>query len=132
MSVGPEGTALGRYQLAAGLWLAAIFLLTLWPRPPEILPDLPRVPGADKASHALLYGVEGWLLARAARPSPGTRITRRVVAISLFLIPVALLNEALQWLTPPRTPQWGDFVADVAGGALGAWVAAKRTRSREP
>jgi VanZ family protein len=128
MSVGPEGTASRRYLLAAGLWLAAIFFLTLWPRPPEILPDLPSLPGADKATHALLYAVEGWLLVRSARPRPlpGARIGRLALAVALALIPIALVNEALQWLVPPRTPEWGDFVADVVGGAVGAWLAGGR------
>jgi VanZ family protein len=118
------------YRLAAGLWLAAIFLLTLWARPPEILPDLPSLPFADKATHALLYGVEGWLLARASRQAPGTA-GRRVWRVGLFLLVVAAINESLQALVPPRAPEVGDFVADVVGGVLGAWLSAKRTVNRE-
>jgi VanZ family protein len=117
--------------MAAGLWLAAIFLLTLWPRPPEVLPDLQRLPGSDKATHALLYGVQGWLIVRgwsgyggSGRGGSGARVLRVVVVIAV----IAAVNEALQRFFPPRTPEWGDYAADVLGGAVGAWIASRRGR----
>ncbi|HEY7369544.1 MAG TPA: VanZ family protein [Thermoanaerobaculia bacterium] len=116
-----------RYRLAAGFWLAAIFLLTLWPRPPEVLPDLPSLPGADKATHALLYGVEGWLIVRGWSGGPGRGGSGvRVLRVLAVIAVVAAVNETLQRFFPPRTPEWGDYAADVLGGLLGAWLSVRR------
>jgi hypothetical protein len=103
-------------------WAAVILLLTSIPG--SELQDVSALgfPGADKVVHGLLYGVFGWLAARAwLRPLPSLRPLLRVLAgIALF----ALLDEWHQQFIPGRSMDALDLLADLAGASAGLVAAA--------
>ena len=93
-----------------------------------------RVSGLDATVHAALYGVLGWLVGAALRRT-GRRGWRAVVAALLAIAAFAALDEAHQAWTPGRVPAAGDWLADVAGAALGlaagTWIGGRRAREDE-
>jgi VanZ family protein len=114
------------------LWTAlalawASLLLFAGSRPGDSLPESPflALPGADKALHAIAYGVLGALVARASAP--------RAPLHALLLGALAglvwgMLDEWVQGRVPGRTRSWADLLADTAGAACGGLLG----RSRPP
>jgi VanZ family protein len=94
----------------AAFWLCVASVLVL-----ALLPATAHLPstGWDKANHALAFGVMA-LLGRWAYP-------RSTAALVLGLFAYGGLIEALQALTPDRSSEWGDWLADCIGLAL-AWT----------
>ena len=99
--------------------IAAIAYLTLVPSPlPE--PPTPLFDGADKVVHGLMFLVLAWCLNRD--------ISRRkllVAAVAAFALATAYggLIEVLQGtMQLGRSADVLDFVADVAGAAIGAII----------
>lgn len=99
--------------------IAAIAYLTLVPSPlPE--PPMPLFDGADKVVHGLMFLVLAWCLNRD--------ISRRkllVAAVAAFALATAYggLIEVLQGtMQLGRSADVLDFVADVAGAAIGAII----------
>jgi VanZ family protein len=87
------------------------------------------VPGGDKTAHLLMYGVLGFLSARAALRSsfaPSTLILV-VLAIAVF----AAFDEAHQLAIPGRSADRLDWYADIVGASLGACLALVESRARE-
>jgi VanZ family protein len=110
--------------LPAALWAVIILVLLLSP-PRGEAPHWLRWPHADKLVHAVLFGVQAWLLGRAWRPS---RIAAAPLAV-IFLCTVifAGLTELLQHLLPvDRTGDPADLLADAAGAAIALLVARGR------
>lgn len=91
-------------------WLCVLTVLVL-----ALLPVSMPLPstGWDKANHALAFSVMA-VLGRWAYP-------RSSAAIWLGLLAYGGLIEALQALTPDRSSEWGDWLADSIGLAL-AWL----------
>ncbi len=84
----------------------------------------------DKLVHAGEYAVLGLLVVRqrAAVAPPGAA---RAIAVAVAVAAVlGAVDETWQGFVPHRTPSVADWVADVIGGALGAWVATRWFRSR--
>ena len=99
--------------------IAAIAYLTLVPSPlPE--PPMPLFDGTDKVVHGLMFLVLAWCLNRD--------ISRRrllVAAVAAFALATAYggLIEVLQGtMQLGRSADVLDFVADVAGAAIGAII----------
>ncbi len=90
-----------------------------------------RWPGADKVLHALLFGsvafwLNLWWDGRVVRlPKLGWRVPLAM------LVPLLLITaeESLQALSPRRTADWRDLVADVCGIAIFWWLS-QRVRRR--
>jgi VanZ family protein len=92
-------------------WLCVLAVLTL-----ALLPASTPMPstGWDKSNHALAFGVMA-VLGRWAYP-------RSTAVVLLCLLAYGGLIEALQALTPDRSSEWSDWLADIVGLAL-AWLA---------
>lgn len=113
--------------LAAG----AILYLSLLREPRFRLPEIP-VAHLDKIAHCLMYGVLAALLTGALLQDGQRHLRLHLTAI----VPPVLyggLIEILQerWFYP-RTGDWFDWIADIAGVLLGylAIIAACRQRIR--
>lgn len=96
-------------------WVALTFLLTSIPGPD--MPDM--FPGADKLAHLGFYAVTGLLCALWRRES-GARAAAAVVQGLAFAALVGAVDEVHQALIPGRFPDALDWLADAAGGGLGA------------
>lgn len=128
----------GRRWVPAGLWAALILVGTSIPGP--ALPPGPS--GSDKLAHALLYGVLGVLVARAVLAGAGgwEHSRRRLAFIVLeALVLCGAFGAADEWHQQfvRRSTSLADWVADLAGIAIGACVVAhlgrragRRKRSR--
>ncbi len=115
-----------RARLAAALWGGFLFLVTSWPNPPAV--EAGTFP-LDKATHFLLYGVEGFLLYRAIgwKRRPGFALSR-VLAITGVMAVWGMLDELHQKWIPGRMMDSADLVADVSGATVGAALAAAGSR----
>jgi len=91
-------------------WLCVLAVLAL-----ALLPASMPLPstGWDKANHGLAFAVMA-VLGRWAYP-------RSSAAIWLGLLAYGGLIEALQALTPDRSSEWGDWMADCVGLLL-TWI----------
>ncbi len=110
---------MSRRWLPPLLWAA--FILVLTSLPGSAVPDVGNVPsGTDKALHATIYGVFGWLMVRAFDP---TRLNR--TRYLLLLVGIAIFAAADEWhqsLIPGREPSSWDWVADMTGAAVGMTI----------
>jgi len=80
-------------------------------------------PHQDKVAHAAGYAVLGALLVRAfrgSRPETGWRMLWLLGAVAAGLY--GLTDELHQSFVPTRSADPADFVADIVGGAAGAWL----------
>ena len=101
--------------------LTVVTVLLLIPKPGKLAPGV-DVP--DTVLHGLAYAALV-LAAAVARPRPAP--------LGAFLVAHGALTECLQAFVPGRTPNWGDWMADVAGALLTLGVvhaAGQRRRSR--
>lgn len=107
------------------LWPAAWAGLLLWlgHRPGDAFPDAEpwSLPGVDKALHAVLYGVLGFLAGRAAPRRP-------LVAALFSAFVVGALDEWGQTAVPGRHASGFDLAADLAGAAAGGLLALRTFR----
>ena len=121
---------------AAATWgptlLWAGFLIFLGSRPADDLPEVDWYPGLDKAAHAALYGLLGFLARRAAGRSTALAALLSGAAVGLCW---GAVDEAIQGTAAGRTPEIADLAADTLGAAAGAWLAhrtiGRRARSSE-
>ncbi len=112
-----------RARRAAVVWGVFLLALTSWPSPPEI-PVVSRIPDFDKLGHALLYGVEGFLLYFAvAWPNPARLSILRALAVAGALAVWGTLDEIHQAWIPGRLMEPVDALVDAAGGFAGALAA---------
>lgn len=124
--------------MTARLWIwapvlaqmAAIFIASSQP-------DVPSLPGglSGYTGHFIGYGLLGALALRAFAGATWTGVTtsgawRAVIFSSAY----GVTDELHQALVPPRTPSFGDWIADTAGAAaavlLVMWLARLRARRR--
>jgi VanZ family protein len=121
----------GRAVRAATAWGAFLFILTSWPRPPEV-PILSGIPDFDKAVHFGLYGVEALCLYFAIRwPGRARFSLLRVLAVVGLMAVWGTVDEIHQTWIPGRSCDPEDALADTAGATVGAVfasaVAGRRT-----
>ena len=103
-------------------WCALIFVLSSVPG--KRLPEMPAA-NFDKVVHAIVYGVLGALCWRALRrTSSSIRAWIAVVVAALLATAYGVSDELHQLLTPGRSSDVNDVIADAIGGLLGALLAA--------
>ena len=110
-----------RLWALVGAWAIVLYLLSSIPGS-----ALPEVPGryTDKVVHVLLYAVLGVLLGRALEATTALRRAPRVVVGCALATAYGITDELHQLLTPRRSCDWHDVVADAVGGLLGGLLAA--------
>ena len=102
-------------------------ILALTSVPGSDLPDISPFPEADKVVHFGLYVVLGLLSVRAAWTRSASVLVRILFAIGLF----AALDEIHQHFIPGRSMDGRDWMADIAGAAVGILVFQLARRRRE-
>jgi VanZ family protein len=107
------------------VWAAVLFGLSSIPGT-----SLPEVPGTqtDKLVHGTLYLVLGALCARALRRTWTATAPRMVLLATLLATLYGVTDELHQLLTPRRSCDWHDALADAVGGLLGALLATSLAR----
>ena len=115
-----------RAWLPVAAYMALIFYLSSLPHPDEELPKFLFETLGDKFLHVVEYAVLAVLcyraFRRAAGPSAGQyALALTIVAASLY----GATDEVHQAFVPFRTAAWSDWVADTAGAAIGAVIAAR-------
>lgn len=112
-----------RRWLPPTLWAALILILTSIPG--SHIPVLP-FRNFDKVVHLTIYGVLGWLTARAWLN--GSRATAlaflAIAAISFF----GAMDEWHQQFIPQRSMDFLDWAADTTGATIGTILALTTTR----
>jgi VanZ family protein len=112
-----------RARLAAVTWGLFLLALTSWPSPPKV-PLVSWIPSFDKAAHAVLYGVEGFLLYFAvAWPEPRRFSWLRALVIGGALAVWGTLDEVHQAWIPGRSMEAADALTDAVAGLCGALIA---------
>lgn len=104
-----------QYQRLFSICAVAVLVLSLLP------PSVPQpTTGWDKSNHLLAFGVLALLGVRAW--------DGRVAAVLAGLMAYGVLIEWLQGMTPTRSSDWHDLIADAGGLALGLLAHAALTR----
>jgi len=103
-----------------------------WPNPPAAAELGVDIPGLDKLTHVFLYGVQGFLVWRAIRWPGEIRVfsLMRVLAVAGSIAVLGTVDEVHQLWIPGRSMEGGDLLADLAGGAVGAFLASARSARR--
>jgi VanZ family protein len=110
------------------LWLGAI--LTATSIPGHFLPPQ-SFRFEDKLAHTLMYGVLGFLLARAMDDPLLTTRRRAWMGAFLLCITIGATDEWHQKYIQGRSADGSDWVADATGGLIGAsiWMFLGRNRA---
>jgi hypothetical protein len=84
--------------------------------------SLPAVPHLDKLGHAVLIGPIAFFLDGALdhRPLFRDHAFPRLAPVAVLI--VAGVEEYLQRLSPRRSSDWADFLADVVGVCFFTWL----------
>lgn len=113
---------LPRRRLLIGLavcWMVVIFLLSA-----QTTLQIPhRLFHQDKALHALLFGVLGFLWALLVMRDAAAPTLGHVLVVTLLVMGYGGLDEYHQSFVPGRTPDILDLVADTIGGLLSSMLA---------
>ena len=110
------------------LWIAVILGLSSIPSPGT---SRELLPGVDKLAHMGVYGVLGFLFARACAVQ--RHFAWKILLWSaLFGLAMGSVDEWYQRSVPGRTSDAFDVCADVLGAALGAtlWAFSQHRRLR--
>ncbi len=81
---------------------------------------LPEVRGVDKLAHLGMYGVLGFLTARAA--SAGSRPWRLFMLVLVGISVFGALDEWHQQFIPGRSADAHDWLADTLGAGFGSMI----------
>ena len=87
-----------------------------------------HIPYGDKVGHIGLIGTLTLLCNLAIPPRPSTRLTRFITLTTLVLLVMLSLEELSQAFLPTRTCDFFDWLADLAGLALGQFTASMLRR----
>lgn len=107
------------YLSSLVLWVAFTLTLTSIPNPRMDI----SLPYVDKIAHFGFYGVTGFLCAMWRRES-GARAAASVLTGLVFASLVGAFDEFHQLWVPGRSADALDWIADAAGGGLGALFSA--------
>lgn len=120
-----EGPASQRMRawLPVAAYMALIFYFSSLPHPEEELPKFLFEALGDKLLHMIEFAVLGVLCYRAFRRAAGPfaagyAVVFAIVTASLY----GATDELHQAFVPFRTATWLDWMADTAGGMVGAVV----------
>ena len=105
------------------LWAAFILILTSIPG--SRIPDLP-FRYFDKLVHLAIYGMLGWLTARANGSRGASAALVAIILVSCF----GAFDEWHQQFIPQRSMELLDWAADTTGAAIGAVLAIAGQRHR--
>jgi VanZ family protein len=116
--------------LPVAVYMALIFYFSSLSHPDEELPNFLFDTLGDKSLHAIEYAVLGVLCYRAFRRAAGSftagyAVVFAIVTASLY----GATDELHQSFVPFRTATWLDWVADTAGGMVGA-IGGRRVMER--
>jgi VanZ family protein len=100
-------------------WVLVTFVLTSIPSPDIKI----RVRHADKMAHLSAYAVMGFLCARWRRERGDSQGRVALYALG-FVALVGAVDEIHQLWIPGRSAEFADWLADVAGGAIGIALSA--------
>jgi VanZ family protein len=114
-----------RRWLPPTLWAALILILTSIPG--SHIPELP-FRNFDKVVHLTIYGILGWLTARAWLN--GSRATSMVLLALLCISVFGALDEWHQQFIPQRSMDLLDWAADITGATAGIVLALTLGRRR--
>jgi len=120
------------WRIAFGVQLAVVLAIGAGAYLGRLPTFYARVPHADLAIHALLFGLLAGLLdgALGHRPLLRGRLPWLRLAPALVLS-AAAVEEAAQSLSPRRSASLTDFAADVVGVVVFVWLAGRATAWRE-
>ena len=126
---GPAGQRMWAW-LPVAAYMTLIFYFSSLPHPDEELPKFLFETLGDKLLHGIEYAVLGVLCYRAFRRGAGPftagyAVVFAIVTASLY----GATDELHQAFVPFRTATWLDWVADTAGGMVGA-VGGRRVMER--
>lgn len=85
---------------------------------------------ADKAVHFTMYAGLGLLSARAMEDPPRTTRPRVLFAAALLCVAIGALDEWHQTFIQGRSTELADWIADSAGGLIGAATWTLRSRRK--
>ena len=117
-------TPSGRWTWAwfpVAAYMGLIFYLSSLPHPDEELPKFLFETLGDKLLHVIEYAVLAALCYRAFRRVIGRSNARVAIVITIVAASLyGVTDEVHQAFVPFRTATWLDWVADTAGGVIGA------------
>lgn len=96
-------------------WAALVFTLTSVPNP-----RVPHIPGGDKVTHAIMYGVLA-VLAHHAWPPHNRPIGARLLVL-LAIVALGAVDEWHQLFITGRSADVADWIADSVGASIGLTV----------
>lgn len=109
--------------LPVAAWAALIFALSSLSG--DALPQTPpewRWLPLDKLAHAGLFGVLSMLIVHALRRGHRWALASALMMAISGAAAYGALDEWRQTLVTLRNPSWADWMADVVGAVLGAWL----------
>jgi VanZ family protein len=110
-----------RAWLPVAAYMALIFYLSSLPHPDEDLPKFLFEILGDKVLHVIEYAVLAVLCYRAFRRAAGPSAAEYAVVLAIAMASIyGATDEVHQAFVPFRTATWLDWVADTAGGMIGA------------
>jgi VanZ family protein len=115
----------------AVLWAAVVLALGSIPRMRSPIGTFPHM---DKLVHGFEYGLLAFLLGFGLARDPRTSAWSAAVKLGLVVVAIAAFGGLDEWhqsAIPGRDMSGWDWLADVAGGILGAVAAALLPRKRE-
>jgi VanZ family protein len=100
-------------------WTMALLYATLTPG--KNVPDMPKIPGIDKAIHFILFAGFVFLWSRVWRGTKQRNHTKKKIFLNylVFGIIFAIFTEMLQRYVPNRSFDYMDIAANIAGGTSG-------------
>lgn len=115
------------YSLAFG-WALFILFATIANTQTLVDLSLKSLFSYDKPIHAILFGVQTWLLIRALLSTPYKSYHTVVLISCVIVVFYGMLTELLQgWLTISRTFDYFDVLADGIGSAIAGVLLFKKT-----
>jgi VanZ family protein len=118
-----------RPWIPALVW--SVFLFELSTIPGSAIPEV-SVPQLDKLVHGVLYMVLGFFCARGLAATTSLSPAALVAVATALGAAYGVTDELHQLLTPRRSSDWHDVVADTVGAFVGALVAARLRRRASP
>lgn len=97
--------------------------------PLPVAPGLFERTGLDKVVHIVMYGVLGWLCARALHRAEGFCAAAAILLAILLTSAYGASDEWHQVYVPGRYPSGADWIADTAGACLAAWFYLRTQRA---
>ena len=114
------------YWLPVVAYASLIFYLSSLPHPEEELPKFLFEKIGDKLLHLVEYAVLALLCYPAFRWVAGRRVAQQAVLVTILAVSFyGMTDEVHQAFVPFRESSWLDWVADTAGGVIGALCASR-------